>query len=277
MSELRPRTDDFRCHDPRLVQILPGRVDEAVETALSLASQGACDGVFVHGPELDEWEFLERVAGLDRFAFAAVHSSFATVDIGRVLSNATSLGISDIRVPLDLSRFDRLEDLGYQWHSHPVALKSRTHLRTLRLAGVGDLAQRGLELPRGLRSLWIVKLEGSSLSFSSRADRLEEVQLSFAPNVHALPDMPGNRSLELDHVGKTQFDYESISREIEALMIQAGAPIESWAFLEGRPALEHLYIERTKCVVPDAQARRRLARIESLTLPRQVAASLRDA
>ncbi|MBL8256884.1 MAG: hypothetical protein JNJ62_09805 [Pseudoxanthomonas mexicana] len=267
MSPVGTRVDDFRCHDERLVQILPGREEEAVEVALSLRDADACDGVFVAGKDVIDWRFVERVGSLDRFFFSNVDRSFKEVDMS-VLRNARALGIAETETDLDLRLFERLSFLSYQWKSLPDGLAGLPSLREVRFWGVGKDMERGeFGLPPWLEVFRVTGYTGNRLQVGDELSSLDVLSLSRARNLVALPRLDSVRSVDISFVGRDVFDYQTIPEDVEELVIDSCAPIQDWRFLEGKTRLRRLFIDRTKFVAPDASTRTLIGTIEDVHVP----------
>ena len=244
-STFAHRTDDFRCHDNRLAAILPGREKESARAAIELQNAGVCDGIFVQGKDTTDWSFLEIVESLDRFHFASVHSSFAKIDF-RVLRNATSIRVSSCKVKLDLTGFDRLIDLTYDWLTHPLSISSLPNLRTASFWGIGRSDSASLlHLPESLIDLTLVRYSHPQIAFGARLSRLSNLEISYARDLQALPSAPALRSVHLKNVGREQFDYTSIPQSTETLDIESCAPIVSWDFTHRLKSLRHLNVCET--------------------------------
>jgi len=265
MSSVVPRIDDFRCHDERLVHILPGREDEAAEVALSLRDAGLCDGVFVGGKDVVDWRFVDRITALDRFFFSNVDDSFKSLNL-TALRSARVLGISEVRVDLDLRSFERLSSLGYQWKSPPIGLMGLPSLREISFWGVGkNQADAGFSLPEQLKVFKLIGYAGSRMAIGTPS--LDVLSISRARNLTALPKLGSAKRVEISFVGKDSFDYQTVPKSVEELIIDSCAPIHDWCFLEGMKNLRRLFIDRTKFVAPDDRLAKVIETVESAYVP----------
>ncbi|MEJ2789965.1 MULTISPECIES: hypothetical protein [unclassified Pseudoxanthomonas] len=267
MSSAILRVDDFRCHDERLVQILPGREDEAAEVALSLRDAGLCDGVFVGGKDVVDWGFVDRVRSLDRFFFSNVDTSFKGVDV-TVLRNARVLGVSDVKIDLDLRSFERLSSLGYQWKSHPGGLMCLPSLREVSFWGVRkNLGDAGFGFPAQLKVFRLIGYADSRMDIGGGVPSLDVLSISRARSLTALPRLGSVKKLDVSFVGKDSFDYQTVPDDVEELIIDSCAPIQDWRFLEGKKHLRRLFIDRTKFVAPVGRLAKFLEGVEDVYIP----------
>jgi hypothetical protein len=265
MNQPVRRIDDFRCHDARLVHILPGREDEAADVALSLRDAGLCDGVFVGGKDVVDWRVIERITSLDRFFFSNVDDSFKSLNL-TTLRNARALGISDVTVDLDLRSFERLSSLAYQWKSHPIGLMCLPSLREISFWGVGkNQADAGFTLPAQLKVFKLIGYAGSRMDIGMPS--LDVLSISRARHLTALPKLGSAKRLEISFVGKDTFDYQTVPESVEELIIDSCAPIHDWHFLEGMKNLRRLFIDKTKFVDPDHRLVKVIEAVESAYVP----------
>lgn len=265
------RVDDFRCHDPHLVHVLPGREREATWFARGLLDQGVPAGLFIRGEGVQDWGFLEDATGVEHFEFVDFSRTLSCEKL-RPLGHARYLRMVGRKLPVDFSLFPSLQTVCYQWHPGSTGLESLAALRSAYLYGIG--ASRNatpLPLPPGVETLHLVTYLGETIEFIHDMNRLVDLEITYARNLRALPPMTSLQELELKNVGRDAFAYDSIPESVEAIVVEACAPVHDWDFVLKTPDLKRLVVFKTKCAAPSAAARRALGLVPFLDLPRGVA------
>jgi hypothetical protein len=264
MIELRE--SDFRSPDPRLVQVLPGRETEAVQYAHELFALGKCDGIHVQNKDIKDWRFLANAGALEAYVFSNVDATFKHVDYD-FMRAARRLSISEVRCPLDLSRFPELRALEAWWSPRCKHLEHLEALQDVSLRGIGKTSGARLNLAESVRHVDLVRYGLPTLFLGERATHLTELHMHQARALQSLPPIREVRSINLKFVGSQSFDYASIPDSVEFLEIDACAPIPSLDFLAGKTRLKSLVIQRTPCPTPSPREQDLLNRIPCVHIP----------
>ncbi len=223
------RTDFFRCFDPKLVEIVSGREVEAAMFAAAAYQSGLCDGIFVNGDAIDNWEFLEITKCMSRFVFNKPSKSLSNVDFS-LLSNAERFKLVSQDFSIDLNNMPRLVDLCLQWHQKHKGLENLDHLRTLQLLHVGRSAKSLPVLPSGLTELQLSYYAQETLQSENTLDNLETLEIFSARNLVSLPELRKLKFLSLSHINNS-FSYASLPSSIESLELIRCPPITDWQVL----------------------------------------------
>jgi hypothetical protein len=241
------RTDEFRCYDERLVEILPGREMEAVALANELRGKGLCDGLCVIGEDVVDWRFLESVADFNRMEFVRVNGSFRGIDFS-LLNNVESLRIGSIKCDINFVGFSHMERLECEWSERVAGLDTLENLVELSISGISVKNKFfPLMIPDRLERFRVVSCSGQDLFLGSPNHSFGRFEISHARSLRRIPPMNSVESVGLEKVGGDYFDYLSIPSTIKSLYITSCAPITSWDFMESLPSLESLVIYKTKC------------------------------
>ena len=223
------RTSDFRCFDPRLAEVLPGREIEAANFAVAAHVRGECDGIFVNGPEINDWSLLEITKDLPRYVFngpsSALRKNF------KLLNKAISIKLINHTFPVDLTLTPRLTDLCLQWRRGTIGLDSLGHLQTLDLIQVGPSKDSAPVFPPSLKYLDLAYYSLDALSFREPLDNLETLVVFSARQLNSLPEMKSLSRLSLSHAS-TSFSYSSIPSSVSALELKKCPEIEDWNVLK---------------------------------------------
>lgn len=219
------RESDFRCFDPKLVEVLPGREIEAAEFAMAAYSQGECDGIFVNGPEIADWRVLEITKDLPRYIFNRPASSLRK-SFNR-LFNARSIKIIGHTFPVDLTQTPLLEDLCMQWRRGTKGLDSLNNLQVLALNQTGPNLDSAPIFPSNLKHLDLAYYSLSALNSREPLDDLETLTVFSARQLNELPKLKSLSRLGLSHAS-TSFSYLSIPDSVSALELTRCPEIKDW-------------------------------------------------
>lgn len=256
------RLDDFRCHDQNLVQILPGREDEAVDFAIGLHNRGYPIGLLIKGSDITNWSFLKKAGVIGRFEFIDFSNSLKSSDLESIHA-ARLLRIAGRKFGVDFSLFKSLETLFYRWSGDCVGLEAVDTLRAAYLYEIG--AQKNAEpmpLASGVETLFIFNYRRDSISFMNEMKSLTEITIERARNIRKMPSMDNLRKVEIKNVGRDEFDYSSLPLEVQDVEIDSCAPISNWEFLLRSDNLRRLVIWKTDMPPIDADVRKALDKIE---------------
>lgn len=261
------RDDDFRCHDPLLVRILPGREVEAAKFALELWQRNLCEGVLVQNKEVVNWEFLEQLGSLSRFEFVNVSRSFTKAKLESI-KGAKQLRIVGAKFDIDFSIFSDLEVLFYQWGPGATGLSGLRRLKDASLYEIGlAINAFPLDVHDGLERLAIVGFRHPSLDFTKNLCSVSSFSMAYARNLGVIPHFECLKVLNLSCVGDEGFDYFSISPSVEDIEIMSGAPIVDWDFVLKADGLKRIVVQKTKCSPMSSKARNLLRAVEIVVLP----------
>lgn len=250
------RIDDFRCFDPGLAEVLPGREAEAVAFAREHGF-----GLFVLQAQVTDWSFLDDLSGIDRLEIVSPHASLREVALRA--PGLRRFRLSNLACDLDFAALSGLEYVQFEWTPGCRGLEALAHLRD---ASIYDAGKPGTDcrfpLPGSLRELNLIQCRARTLDFGDDAPVLDRLHLLHSRQLRAVPAGARARALSLSAIGNAAFDYGSIPACTTNLHIEKGAAIEDWAFLDNLPALTSLWVERTRCPDLPASVRARIGEVE---------------
>ena len=220
---------DFRCFDPKLVEILPGREIEAAHFAASAHTRDECDGVFINGAEITNWGFLEITKDLPRYIFNCPSSSLSKNF--NLLSNARSIKLVGHSFPVDLTQTPQLEDLCLQWRKGTSGLDALSHLQVLNLDQVGPSIDSAPMFPSSLKYLDLAYYSLDKLNSREPLNNLETLVVFSARQLNKLPTFKSLSRLSLSHASEF-FSYASIPSTVSTLDLTKCPEIKNWSVLK---------------------------------------------
>ncbi|MEN1958555.1 hypothetical protein [Luteimonas changyuni] len=264
------RVDDFRCHDQHLVHVLPGREHEATCFARQLLNQGVPAGLFIRGEDVTDWGFLEDATGVEHFEFVDFSKTLSCTKL-LPISHAKYLRIVGRKLSIDFTIFTSLQTICYQWHPESSGLESLDALKSAYLYEIGSAKNASpFPLPPSVETLQLVRYFAESIDFIHDMNHLVDLEIIYARNLRALPPLRSLKQLELKNVGRDKFAYDSIPESVEAIIIEACAPVHDWDFVRKISGLKRLVVFKTKCAAPSSAAKSALSLVPLRDLPRGV-------